>query len=55
MGKACSTYRREEKCIKVLVEHLNEKKQLGRPRIRWGDDIKMALKIYDLCTWSEFV
>jgi hypothetical protein len=39
----CSTHGRDEKCI-VLVGKPEGKRPLGRPRRRWGDNIKMVLK-----------
>ena len=40
MGGACSTYGREER---VLLGKPEEKRPLGRPRLRWEDNIKMDL------------
>jgi hypothetical protein len=34
----------EEKCIPSLVGEPEGKRQLGRPKRRWGDDIKMDPK-----------
>jgi hypothetical protein len=44
MGRACSTYVGEEKCIQVLVGKPERKRALGRLRYRWEDNIKMNLQ-----------
>jgi hypothetical protein len=36
--------RRGEKYIKILVEKLERKRQLGRPRRRWEDNIRIDLR-----------
>jgi hypothetical protein len=41
MGGACSTYGREER---VLLGKPEEKRPLGRPRLRWEDNIKMDIQ-----------
>jgi hypothetical protein len=44
MGGICSTYG-EGRCIyKVLVGKLEGMRPLGRPRCRWGDNIKVGLQ-----------
>jgi hypothetical protein len=43
MDGACSTYERDEKCIKILIGELEGKIPLRRPRSRWEDDIRMDL------------
>jgi hypothetical protein len=43
MGRACGTYRREERYDKVLVGRFEGTRQLGRPRSRWEDNIKIDL------------
>jgi hypothetical protein len=44
MGEACSTRRRDETFIKILVGKPEGKRPLGRPRHRWEDNIKMDLR-----------
>jgi hypothetical protein len=44
MGGTCSTYRREERYILVLVGKPEGKSPLGRPICRWDDNIKMDLQ-----------
>ena len=48
MGRACSLYR-------VLVWKSNRKRPLGRPRHRWGDNIKMDHQEVDVggMDWIE--
>jgi len=41
MGGACSTYGGEERCILVLEGKPEGKKPLGRPRLRWEDNIEI--------------
>jgi len=44
MGAACSTYEGEERCIQGLVGNAEGKRSLGRPRLRWDDNIKIVLQ-----------
>jgi hypothetical protein len=44
MGSSCSTYKKKEKSLRVLVGKPEENRPLGRPRSRWGNNIKMNLK-----------
>jgi hypothetical protein len=46
---------REVRLYGVLVEKPDEKGPLGRPRLRWGDDIKMDLQEmgYGLMDWID--
>ena len=44
MGGACGTYGGTTDVYRVLVGKLEGKKQLGRPRRRWKDNIKMCLR-----------
>jgi hypothetical protein len=44
MGRACGMYGKEERSIEVLFEKPEVKRQLGRPRRRWEDNIKMDLQ-----------
>jgi hypothetical protein len=40
----CITHGRDEKCINILVRKTKGKRPLGRPRLRWEDNIKMELR-----------
>jgi hypothetical protein len=44
-GNRTGTYR-------VLVERPKARKPLGRPRIRWEDNIKMDLQEVDVKAWA---
>ena len=45
MGGVCSTYGGERRGVyRVLVGKPEVKKPLGRPRLRWKDNIKMDLQ-----------
>jgi hypothetical protein len=44
MSDACSTNRRDHKCIKKLLKLPENKRLFGRISPRWQDDIKMVLK-----------
>jgi hypothetical protein len=44
MGRACGTYGTEEKCIRSLMGVPEGKMQLGRPRLRWGNNVRTELK-----------
>jgi hypothetical protein len=43
-GWACTTYGGHEKCILDLVGRPEGRRQLGRPRRKWEDNIKMDLQ-----------
>jgi hypothetical protein len=43
MGRACSTYVERRSLYRVSVGKPEIKRQLGRPRIRWEDNIKTSL------------
>jgi hypothetical protein len=43
MGSACST-NEERNAYRILVGKPEERRPLGRPRCRWVDNIKMALR-----------
>ena len=45
----------EEKYIKILVGKPEGQRQLGRPRHRWEDKIKMPLRKYGGGAWNRFV
>jgi hypothetical protein len=42
MGRAYSTNGREANAYRILVGKTEGKRSLGRPRRRWGDNIKMT-------------
>jgi hypothetical protein len=44
MAWACSAYGERRGIYRVLVEKPEGKRQLGRPRLRWEDIIKMDLQ-----------
>ena len=44
MSRTCSTYGAFTNVYRVFVGKPEGKKSLGRPRRRWGDNIKMDLK-----------
>jgi len=44
MGLACSAYGKRRCVYKVLVRKTEGKSQLGRPRRRWDNNIKMDLQ-----------
>ena len=43
MGGACSAYGVEERRMQSFGEEISGKEPLGRPRLRWEDNIKMDL------------
>jgi hypothetical protein len=44
MGDACSPHREMRNACKIWVGKPEGKKPLGRPRLRWNDNIKMDLR-----------
>jgi len=44
MGGACSMYREERGLYRILVGKPEGKIELGRPRRRWEDNIKLDLQ-----------
>jgi hypothetical protein len=44
MGGACSAYCGGESCVQVLVGKPEGKRPLGRPKLRWENNIKMDLQ-----------
>jgi len=44
MDRACDTYGEREGVYRVLVGKPEGKRPLGRPRLRWEDNIKMDLQ-----------
>jgi hypothetical protein len=54
VGGACGTNGKERKVCKVLLEKLEGKRPLVRPRSRWEDGIRMDFEEFGLGVWSEF-
>ena len=44
MGRECSTYGKRRGVYRALVGKPEGKRPLGRPRLRWEDNIKMYLQ-----------
>ena len=44
MGRTCSMCRTIQKCTQNLVEKLEGKRPLGRPRRRWEDNTNVELR-----------
>ena len=44
MGRTCSTYGGEERCLRGLMVKAEGTRPLGRPRRRWEDNIKVNLR-----------
>ena len=53
MGRACSTYRGNERCIQGVGGEIERKTPLGRPRPRWEDNIKLDLKEIISEAWTR--
>jgi hypothetical protein len=45
-------YGRQEKCIQVLVRRPEGKRQLGKPKYKWKDNIKRIFKKWDEGAWT---
>jgi hypothetical protein len=43
-GGACSTHKRDDKCIWVLLRKPEGKEHLGRPSRKWEGSVKMDLE-----------
>ena len=55
MGGACSAYEVEQRCLHDCVVRKHEgkgKRQLGRSKFRWKNDIKMNLKQVGWAGWT---
>jgi hypothetical protein len=44
MGMACSTHGEKRNAYRIFVEKLEEKRQLGRPKLKWEVRTKVDLK-----------
>jgi hypothetical protein len=44
MDRACSTHGEKRNAYRILVGKPERKKLIGRPRIRWEDNIRMYLR-----------
>jgi hypothetical protein len=55
MGGACSTYGREERCIRGLVEKPEGKRPFGRPRRGWENNIKADLQEVECGAWTGLI
>jgi hypothetical protein len=44
MDRACNTYGVEERCIRGFSGEPEGTRQLGRPRHRWEENVKMDLR-----------
>jgi hypothetical protein len=44
MGRACSTNGEKRNAYRILVGKPEGKRPLGRPRRKWGDNIRMDLR-----------
>jgi hypothetical protein len=45
MGSECSTNGDKGNAYRIIVGNLKGRRQLGRPRHRWVDNIKMDLRL----------
>ena len=56
MGGACSKYRGGgDLHIAFLVGKPERKGPLGRPSLRWEDNIKMALQVVECGVWTALM
>jgi hypothetical protein len=55
MGMACSTNGKERNACRILVEKPEGKRQLGRPRRRWVDNMKMVLREVGWVVWTGLI
>jgi hypothetical protein len=55
MGLACSAYGERRGLYRVLVGKPVGKRPLGRPKLRWKDNIKMDLQEGDVGEWAESI
>jgi hypothetical protein len=55
MGWACNTYGERRGVYRVLVGKTEGKRQRGRPRRRWEDNIKMDLQEVGWGAWTGLI
>jgi hypothetical protein len=55
MGRACSTHGEKRNAYRILVGKSEGKRQLGRPRRRWEDNIKMDLREIGWVVWTGLI
>jgi hypothetical protein len=55
MGRACSMYWGEEKCVQDFVGKPEGERPLGRPRHRWEDNIEMDLQEVGWRAWTGLI
>jgi hypothetical protein len=55
IGGAYNTFGEEERCIQCLVGKTEGKRPLGRPRLRWEDNIKIDLQVVGRGAWTGLV
>jgi hypothetical protein len=53
MGRACSIYGEKRNADRVLVGKPKGERPMGRPRLRWEDNIKMNLVGWDGMNWID--
>jgi hypothetical protein len=51
ISKACSTNGEKRNAYRILVRKPEGKRSLGRPRLRWMDNIKCTLERQDGMVW----
>jgi hypothetical protein len=44
MGRACNTNEEKRNAYKILVGKPEEKRPLGKPRLKWVDNFKIDLR-----------
>jgi len=52
VGGACSTYGVEQRCIQGLVEKLDRKRPLGRPRVDGRMILKWICRKWNVRAWT---
>jgi hypothetical protein len=52
MGGACSAYGERRGVYRDLVGKREGKRRVGRPRVRWEDNIKMDLQQVECGVWT---
>jgi hypothetical protein len=52
MGRACSRYGERRGEYRVVVGKYDRKRQLGRPRLRWGIILRSIFRKWDVGAWT---